>query len=126
MGFSPDWPLNFVPTPNDWNYWFSSKVDQLQVIKLTPGDGSTLVAGERLGVLIVDPAAPLATLTIVAPPGAVDRQEFRIVTTQDVEALTVTAPGLQVVSNGGPWVASAGGGMAWIYAALYGTWYKIQ
>ena len=126
MGLSPDWPLDFVPTINDWNYWFSSKVDELPIVKLSPGDGSTLVMGTGLGVLIVDPAGMLNALTIVAPTGALDRQVFRVVTTQDVEALTVEAPGLQSISNGGPWIASAGGGMAWVYLALYGTWYKIQ
>ena len=126
MGYSPDWPLDFVPTINDWNYWFSSKLDELAVVKITPSDGSSIVAGAGLGTLIVDPAGMLNTLAVQVPTGAIDRQVFRIVTTQDVEALTVTAPGGQSISNGGPWIASAGGATAWMYLALYGTWYKIQ
>ena len=125
MALTPDWPLDYVPLVSEWSYWFSSKLDEHPVIRVSPGDASVVISGTGLGILILDPAASLFSLTVELPQGPVDLQRFRVVSTQFVEAVTVSSGDATTVSGGGPWALSAHGGMEWIYVALYATWYKI-
>jgi len=87
-----------------------------------PVDGATLTATAGLGAFRVDPATAIAALTVVLPPSPLDAQVFSTSTTQDIAALTVTAPGgASVVGSG--FTLAALGAFAWQYRAINTTWY---
>jgi hypothetical protein len=89
----------------------------------TPTSGATLTAPAFLAAYVVDPAASLATLTVVTPPGANDGQLFEISTTQTITSLTVAPASGQTV-KGGSLMLTANGGAGWRYIAATNTWYR--
>jgi hypothetical protein len=88
-----------------------------------PASGATLTAPAFLAAYVVDPAASLATLTVVTPPGANDGQLFEISTTQTITSLTVSPASGQTV-KGGSLMLTANGGIGWRYVAATNTWYR--
>lgn len=86
-----------------------------------PTTGATLTATEGLGCYELEPAATIATLTIVAPPSADDREIFEITTTATITALTVSPAAGQTV-KGGSLMLTANGGIAFRFRAADSTW----
>lgn len=89
-----------------------------------PTTGATLTAAAHLGAYILEPAATLASLTIVAPSAPNDGDEFEVSTTQTVTALTINPAAGQSLKGGGPFMLAANGGVAWRYRAANTTWYR--
>ena len=87
---------------------------------VAPAEGETVTAtGNSVGI-ILNPAGPLAALTLDFPTGAVNGQRFSVHTTQDITALTVTgtfangnAPGAGI---------TAGAPLRYIYSTDVGAW----
>ena len=88
-----------------------------------PASGTTLTAPPYLAAYVMDPAATLAALTVVTPPGANDGQIFELSTTQAITALTVSPAAGQSV-NGGSLTLAAHGGAGWRFRAANNTWYR--
>ena len=103
------WPLRAIGA----NYAFQ-----------TPTSGATLTAAAHLGAYILQPAATLASLTIVMPSAPNDGDAFEVATTQTITALTITPATGQSVMGGGPLTLAANGGVAWRYRAGNTTWYR--
>jgi hypothetical protein len=89
-----------------------------------PLTGATLTAAVNQGGFGLEPAGEIATLTVVMPPNAKERQVFEISTTQTIDALTVTPAAGQTVLGGGPLLLAANGGAAWRYRASNTSWYR--
>jgi hypothetical protein len=89
-----------------------------------PTSGATLTAPAYLGAYVIDPTAALASLTVIAPPGANDGQVFEVSSTQAITALTVSPAAGQTVNGGGPFLLAADGGCGWRYRAANNTWYR--
>jgi hypothetical protein len=102
------WPLRPIGT----NYSYQQ-----------PSSGATLTASAHLGAYIVDPAAPLAALTIVMPSAPNDGDEFLIVTTQPLALLTVTPASGQNLAGGAGGLGQ-NGAVRWQYRAANATWYR--
>jgi hypothetical protein len=94
---------------------------ELTVSHQTPSSGDALTATEGLGCYELEPAGTIATLTIVTPPNAVDRQIFEITTTAAVTALTVSAASGQSVL-GGSLLMSAHSGISYRFREADSTW----
>lgn len=88
-----------------------------------PAGGATLTATAHLAAFVIDPAGPLAALSVVMPAAPNDGDEFRIVTTQAIALLTVTPAAGQSVA-GAPAGLGAGGAVLWQYRAANATWYR--
>lgn len=88
-----------------------------------PASGATLTATAYLAAYVLDPAATLATLTVVLPPAANDGQFFELSTTQAISALTLSPAAGQTV-GGGTLLLAANGGAGWRYVAANSTWYR--
>ena len=55
-----------------------------------PSSGSTVQVGDMVGALWLDPASPLATLTIAMPTNPMDGQILHIGASQNISAVTIT------------------------------------
>jgi hypothetical protein len=91
----------------------------------TPSSGATLIATAALGGYLLELAAPIAALNIVAPPSPVDGQRFEILSSKAVDALSVTAPGGATVVGGSVFLA-ANAGALWRYRATDTTWRRVR
>jgi hypothetical protein len=85
------------------------------------GNTITLALGDRR--LVLQPAGTLATLSVVLPPTPEDGNTFTLSSSQEITAITVTAPGGATVQNG-VGALGAGGSMGWLYHAADTTWYS--
>ena len=98
------------------NNFAAAKADiealELDLVFATPTTGSTLTASAAGGGYMLDPAATIATLTVVTPPSPRDLQLFEITTTATITALTVNPASGQTVK----------GGSAFRYRAADSTW----
>jgi hypothetical protein len=72
---------------------------------------------------VLEPAATLASLTIVLPPSANDGDVFEIGSTRTITALTVSPAAGQTVT-GGSLMLAANGGISFRYRAANSTWYR--
>ena len=90
----------------------------------TPTSGATLTAAAHLGAYILEPAATLASLSIVMPSAPNDGDAFEVATTQQITALTINPAAGQSVMGGGPLTLAADGGVAWRYRGANTTWYR--
>ena len=126
MGISPNITIGEVWSPQQWNAYLSNKADDLPYAKVVPVSGQVVPSPLGTGILILVPTAELLSLTVVTPPGALDRQVFRLSSTQGIDALVVLPATSQRVYGGGPIVVSANGGMAWVFVAGDQAWYRIQ
>ena len=89
----------------------------------TPSGGATLTATAHLAAYVLEPAASLASLTVVLPPNANDGDVFEIATTATITALTVSPAAGQSV-KGGSLMLAANGGIAFRFRAANSTWYR--
>ena len=115
----------------DWLRWFNPlyviayivqnyAVSQLEV----PVDGATVQISDAVEYLLLDPAAALATLTVVLPAKPLDRAVVRVSSTDAVAAVTVTSTSATVKN---PLVAiAAGGSFGYYWRQANSTWYRIQ
>lgn len=88
-----------------------------------PVDAETVVATLGLGAFVLDPAGALASLTVELPPGPIDGQIFEVTTSQDITALTATAPAPATVGGAGPFTLAADGGVSWRYVLSADKWF---
>lgn len=126
MGSSPAFFLDQIPSVEQWDQYFSTKMDEASSVVVVPTNATTVVAGDLLGGFILNPASPLSSLTVEAPASPQDFQRFWIATTQDITAVTVTAANGQTLNNGGPFALGAGAAMMWQYLHAWNTWYSFQ
>lgn len=124
MGSTPNWPFGKIPTPQEWAVSQAIKLDDLPVIYTTPGTGSTLESDIGQGAWVLSPPGLIASLTIIAPPGTIEGQRFRVTTTEDIDSLTVTAPDGQTLLGGNVGVLAANGGVEWRFRLATLTWYR--
>ena len=96
---------------------------QITYDRVQPVTGNTISATAGLGAFVIDPAGLLATLAMVLPPTPGDGDVFEASTTQDITALTVTAPGITTVAGGGPFTLAANGGASWRYDLSLDKWF---
>jgi hypothetical protein len=89
-----------------------------------PSSGATLTASAHLAAYIIDPSGSLASLTVVTPSAPNDGDEFAILSSQTIAALTVNPAAGQSLKGGGPFTLAADGGVAWLYRAANTTWYR--
>lgn len=87
-----------------------------------PVTGDTIISAAFDRRHIIDPAGTIAALTVILPPAPDDGDDFEILTSQAIAALTVTAPGTEtVIGSGG--ALPANGRALWVYRADNATWY---
>ena len=126
MGLSPGWITGQIPTTAQWDDEWASKADDVgpNYLYQNPLTGATLTAPFQLGAYVIDPAGTLATLTVVAPPEAIDGQLFELSTTQAITSLTVEPNAGQGLLGGGPLLLTANSGMGWRYVIAEATWFR--
>lgn len=90
----------------------------------TPVTGATITLDVDDEFLIIEPAGPLATLNIILPPTPYYGKRLGLTSLQDINVLTVTAPGGASVRAGAAQNLNADGSMEWIYRPT--TWYRSQ
>lgn len=116
-------PSNPAP-PNDPDHWVgqgmanSNNYDYQQ-----PATGATIVAASGCPIVLVDPSAAIATLTVTMPPDPSDGQYFEIDSSQTIGTLTVNTSDSTTV-NGNSIMLAANGGVRWMYKASNTTWYR--
>ena len=122
-------PYPFDPEPLGTDAWKLG--EDLKVIGAItsytyaqPTDGATVTATVGLAALVLEPAAPLATLTVVLPPTPDDGQVFELSTTQDISALTVDGAAGDSVIGSSVGVLAQNGGASWRYRKSNTTWYR--
>lgn len=91
------------------------------IVDAEPLSGATLTASAGQGGYNLVPAGTLATLTVVLPPTPSDGQVFELSTTQQLTALTVSAPGGATV-RGASYTLNADSGSSWRYREAYTAW----
>ena len=92
------------------------------VVDAVPLSGDTLTAAALQGGYNLVPAGTLATLTVVLPPTPADGQIFELASTQQITALTVSAPGGATV-RGASYTLNADSGSSWRYREAYTAWH---
>jgi len=92
-------------------------------VYVEPSSGATLTAVEDQAAFVINPAAAIATLAVVMPPGPSDGAIFEVSTSQDIAALTVTAPGGAAVFGTFP-IVMAPSGISWRYVQSEATWFR--
>ncbi len=95
----------------------------LSYAREVPLTGDTITATQGLGAIHIDPAGAIAALSLVLPPSPVDGQVFEVSTSQDITALTVTAPGGTTVVGVTGNVLAASGGSSWRYDLSRDEWF---
>lgn len=94
-------------------------------VYVVAGEGGTSIAAEAQGAFQLEPAAALAAYEVVLPPSPLNTQVFTIGSTEDIAALTVSAPGAETVINPTPGVLAANGSLSYRYRTSNTTWYSI-
>ena len=94
------------------------------LITVTPSSGFSLVIPNNCSFYQLNPAGTLASGTLTMPGGTIaNGQIIRIVTSQTISALTISANTGQVISNP-PSAALAGTSVNFIYSSSNSTWYN--
>lgn len=94
----------------------------LSAIVTIPVAGFSYTLPDRVGTLIINPAALLATGTLTMAASPLQNQLVRIASTQTITLLTVAANAGQSITNALTTLA-LGGGFAYIYIGT--TWYRV-
>jgi hypothetical protein len=115
-----DWSLRVHDgaTPGGWPLRTTGRNYSYQ----QPLSGASLTASAPLAAYLVDPAGPLAALTIMLPPAPNDGDEFLLVATQPIALLTVSPAAGQTVASA-PSGLGRGGAARWLYDATSAAWY---
>lgn len=100
----------------------SAGITDLSAIVTIPVAGFSYTIGDRVGTLILDPAALLATGTLVMPAAPLQMQKVVVSSTQTITVLTVSANAGQSIKNALT-TLTLGGGFAYIYIGT--TWYRV-
>lgn len=89
---------------------------------VAPATGASVTINDDTSMLVINPAATIAALTVVMPASPVDGQVVRISSSQIVTTLTLNANAGQTMKNG---VTSLTAGQSFgrIYRAADATWY---
>lgn len=113
--------------PNEQTYYalLLNSIGFPSYTHVAPLNGDTVTATVGLGALVLEPAAAIATLTVVLPPTPLDGQVFALSTTADITALSATAAGGITVLGGGPFTLAGNGGVAWRYRVANTSWYRV-
>lgn len=88
----------------------------------TPVTGFSITIANNISTLLVNPAGPLASGTIIMPATPVDGQNINISTTHSITALTLSPNAGQTVTLP-PLTLTAGSGIQYIYNLANTTWY---
>lgn len=91
-----------------------------------PSSGNSITINDGTQMLVLDPAATLATLTVTMPAHPSDGQRVGLSSTQAVTTLTLNAnAGQSFAANAGLGTLTAGSaGASWLYRAATATWYR--
>lgn len=88
----------------------------------TPATGGTIQADDASGILIIQPAGELASLTVGMPANPSDGMRWIVLSTYTVIAFTLTS--LATIENP-PTSLIAGVGIGYTYAKSTATWYRL-
>ena len=124
MGQNPGWVFGFIPTSQQWNGQWGSKLDDLPVLYASPGSGATLESALGQGGWQLTPPGTLTSLTVVAPTGTFEGQQFRVATTQDINNLLVEPAGVQLLNGGTINVLAANGVAVFRFQIATSTWFR--
>lgn len=116
--------LAVAPNQNDKVEIIYNPIELVGVVRTerqVPTSGQTVTPSNLAGLLILEPAGTLATLTVNAPAGPVDNQAFTIFSTQTLTALTM-AGGTFV---GAPTTLAANSAAHFRYSTATAKWYKV-
>lgn len=89
----------------------------------SPSTGFVIAAADGKGILLLDPAAGLASGQVGLPPNPIDKQQFQMSTTLAIATVTVTSAAATVKNP--TFSMAAGSGATYYYRASNTTWYKI-
>ena len=115
-----------------WIRWFTILQQLIQQwgfarssVAVTPVTGFTIAASTSAATLLLIPAGVLATGTVTLPASAKEGDEFFLLTTATVTALTVLPASGQNVVGAGTGTLTAG--VRWGFKFLGpATWYRMQ
>lgn len=116
-----------------WTSWFKTVQDTLQTVSLYGANQTfALTAGtpyqipDNVSIVLLTPAADLATGTVIMPVNPQDKQQLQISSTKQIMTLTVQAPAGQTLLNS-PLSISARTrwGFSYQYSATNSTWYRL-
>lgn len=89
--------------------------------RYVPTTGTTITLPPSVTRVLLEPAATIATLTIIFPPTPTDGYVFELMSTQQIATLTMTAGSKTVRGSG--FTLNPDSGAAWIYRTANTTWY---
>lgn len=92
--------------------------------RITPATGFSQTISNNVAMLILKPAAALATGTITMPATPLDGQRVTIATSQTITALTLSPNAGQTI-NGTTTTLPANTSVAFVYIATDTAWYKL-
>ena len=98
----------------------------------TPLTGTTVTVAPTDSTVLVEPAGTIAALTVALPAAATlkDGQTLRVVSTQNITALTMTPGTGSTMANPGATALTVSGTTAYNYEFMYrvatAKWYRIQ
>lgn len=113
-----------------WINWFNSAYSVLFNVQLydveqlyAPVNAFNYQVPAGVGVFLMVPAGALATGTLQLPQNPVNRQRIEVSSSQNIAALTVTAPGKTILNP--PTALAGGAGFAHLYRAPTATWHRL-
>jgi len=98
----------------------------------TPLTGTTVTVAPTDSTVLVEPAGTIAALTVALPAASTlkDGQTLRVVSTQNITALTMTPGTGSTMANPGATALTVSGTTAYNYEFMYrvatAKWYRIQ
>jgi hypothetical protein len=90
---------------------------------VVPVDGGTETATVGQGAFTLDPAGPLAALTVILPQATGDDQIFEVQTSQTITAFTASTGDGSAIGGAGPFVLAANGSVSWRYKLTQNKWF---
>jgi hypothetical protein len=88
-----------------------------------PSTGTTITVANSTSVLIANPTATIASLTIVFPTAPVNGQTLSIAFGAEITALTLSSTG---TIRGSLTSATSNSHIKWVYSSVASTWFKLD
>lgn len=119
--------ISLLKTYMQDNLTFSQSAFKTQYSSPLTGASVTIAPATSNTHLIITPSSTISALTLVMPvvPGAVDKQEVLVNSTQIITTLTITANGATAVLGAPTTLATTNEFFRLKYDALMKTWYRV-
>ena len=115
-----------------WKRWIAALSGLIKTIGnygvstyVQPANGFVAQVPQDIGILLLDPAAPLAAGTVILPQYPIDQQHIIVSSTAAITALTVSVAAGQTIRNP-PSTLAAGGAFEYYYVLSNKTWYSVM